>query len=763
VEGKTLPLRAAAVTGDAEGGLARVVLRQTFANPHAEPLTVTYLFPLPADGAVAGYEFRIGERRVTGQIDRREAARERYERALVEGRTAGLLDQERANLFTQAIGNVPPGQEVVVELRIDQRLHWLALGMWEWRFPTVVPPRYQGGPGRVGDADRVFVEVADRGTDARATDVRATLDLLVRDPVPAEGRLESGTHSIRAEERGPGLRVTLADPAGASLDRDLVVRWPVARPASGVTLRRARPAEGSPHAASAYGLLTIVPPEAAGPALPRDLVLLLDTSGSMGGRPLDLAKQVATGLVGSLTPSDRLEMIAFAGEPRRWRRGAVAADPDIRRQAVGWIGALQAGGGTEMTRAIEEALVATRAEATRQVVLLTDGQISFESEVFRAIRDRLPAGSRLHAVGIGTGVNRALLAPAARAGRGVEVIVDLDEAPERGVDRILAATCGPVLTDVQITGSAVTGLAPRRVPDLLSGAPILAGVRLRAEGGELIVRARSASGEWSRTVAVPPTATGDGSDAITALHGREAIEDLELDRAAGADTSEIDRTIERIGMTFGLATRLTSWVAVSEEPTVDPRRPVRIERMPQELPYGLSAEGLGLRFKAQRVMLMGVADAQLFDQVAPGLPSATRDRRAAPIMAARSLGRAIKDALIKGKVPPTDEPELMEQDLLVDRIRVSGRWLAGPADGVQILEVEAIDRPIDWQPVASVRLTLRDGRKIDCALDRQLTTAAARLEPGMAFRIALQLSAEVREQVTEIAIDLGMETLHIVP
>src|SRR5262245_7693267 len=107
VEGKTLPLKAAAVAGEAEGGLARVILRQTFANPHAEPLTVTYLFPLPADGAVAGYEFRIGERRVTGQVDRREAARERYERALVEGRTAGLLDQERANLFTQSIGNVP--------------------------------------------------------------------------------------------------------------------------------------------------------------------------------------------------------------------------------------------------------------------------------------------------------------------------------------------------------------------------------------------------------------------------------------------------------------------------------------------------------------------------------------------------------------------------------------------------------------------------------------------------------------------------------
>ncbi len=754
VEGKRLPLRAAAVTGEAEGGLARVVLRQTFSNPHPEPLAVTYLFPLPADGAVAGYEFRIGERRVTGQIDRRESARERYERALVEGRTAGLLQQERPNLFTQSIGNVPPGQEVVVELRIDQRLQWLAQGMWEWRFPTVVPPRYQGGTARVGDAERVLVDVAEGSTG-----VRATLDLLVRDPIPAEGRPESATHPVSAEAADAGRRVTLADPAGAPLDRDLVVRWPVGRAASGVSLRRARPAEGKPDAASTYGLVTIVPPDAEGAALPRDLVLLLDTSGSMSGRPLALAQRVAAGLVDSLTPSDRLEMIAFAGEPRRWRHGAVAADPRIRRKAIAWIEALTAGGGTEMTRAIEEALVPMRQDATRQVVLLTDGQIAFESEVYRAVRDRLPARSRLHAVGVGTGVNRALLAPAARAGRGVEVIVDLDEAPERGVDRILAATRGPVLTSVEIAGSALTGMAPRRVPDLLSGAPILAGVRLRAEGGELTIRARSAAGAWSRTVEVPPTAPGEGSDAITALYGREAIEDLELDRATGADPGEIDRVIERIGLTFGLATRLTSWVAISEEPTVDPRQPLRVERMPQELPHGLSAEGLGLR-QGHEFHLSGSMHAGLIMGPAH---RAVFARDARPVRAVGILGRA-KDALLKRG---SAEPPVLEQELIVTdrqhRIRVSGRWLSGFPDGVQVLEVDTKDRAIDWQPVARVRLRLRSGRIVDCAVDPRLTTAAARLGPGMAFRIALQLAADARETVAAIEVDLGEETLLIVP
>jgi Ca-activated chloride channel family protein len=759
VEGKTLPLRAAAVTGAAEGGLARVVLRQTFANPHAEPLTVTYLFPLPADGAVAGYEFRIGERTVKGQVDRRQAARERFEQALTEGRTAGLLDQERANLFTQSIGNVPPGQEVVVELRIDQRLHWLAQGSWEWRFPTVVPPRYMGEPGRVADESRVSVEVAEEGTA-----VRATLDLVVRDPFPEGGLPESSTHTIRATAG----TITLADPAGAALDRDLVVRWPVARAESGVTLRRARPAAGRPHGASAYGLVTIVPPDAGDRTLSRDLVLLLDTSGSMRGRPLALARRVAAGLVGSLVPSDRLEMIAFATEPRRWRRGAVGADPGIRRQAIAWIEALEAEGGTEMTRAIEEALVPLRHDGTRQVVLLTDGEVGFETEVYRAIRDGLPPGSRLHAVGVGTGVNRALLAPAARAGRGVEILIDLDEAAERGVDRILAATAAPVLTDVAIEGSALTGLAPRRVPDLLAGAPVLAGVRLRADGGELTIRAKSVAGAWSRTVAVPPTGPGEGSDALIALYGREAVEDLELDLAAGSDRAEIDRTIERIGLEFGLATRLTSWVAISEEPTVDPRQPIRVERMPQELPYGVSAEGLGLR-GGDLPMMRRTFDAQItMVGMMTGRPTRTRFGQAGAPLRDKPRPSFLR-ALFKGRVgEPLEDRRMTKEELEAglkqrDRIQVSARWVPGPSDGVQVLEIEVKDRPIAWQPVERVRLVLRSGRRKNCLVDRRHTTASARLEPGMAFRIALQLPVEMRTTVTGIEIALGEEILAIVP
>jgi Ca-activated chloride channel family protein len=171
--------------------------------------------PLPADGAVAGYEFRVGARRVVGEIDSRASARERFEQALVDGRTAGILNQERANLFTQEIGNVPPRTEVAVELTIDQPLTWLPEGMWEWRFPTVAAPRYLGAEGRVPDAPNVTVDVADGPTG-----VRASLEVAIGDTIADGRRPESPSHGLSIGS-GATTRVTLSGDNGAALDRDL--------------------------------------------------------------------------------------------------------------------------------------------------------------------------------------------------------------------------------------------------------------------------------------------------------------------------------------------------------------------------------------------------------------------------------------------------------------------------------------------------------------------------------------------------------------
>ena len=604
-DGRTLPLRGVTLAASARAGVASTVLTQRFSNPWAEPLHITYQLPLPADGAVSGYAFTLGARRIVGEVDKKQAARERFERALFEGRAAGLVEQERSSVFTQELGNIPPGAEVIAELTIDQPLSWLEEGSWEWRFPTALGPRYLGEPGRVADAARIEVAVADRPLE-----IAVKLALQIEDALAAGARPESPSHALHVLPVRGGAAVELGGENTARLDRDLVVRWRVAAAQVGLAVATGRPAADRTVSEHAYGLITLVPPtrEQARPRR-RDLILLLDTSGSMGGAPLEQARRVCLALIDTLAPDDRLEMIEFSTAARRWQKGAVEADAKQKEKARAWLKKLSASGGTEMVSGVLEALRPLDGEAQRQIVLLTDGYIGFENEVVRELSTRLPAGSRLHVVGVGSAVNRSLTGPAARAGRGVEVVIGIDEDPERAAKRLCARTAAPLVTEVELSGSAVLGVSPQRLPDLYAGCPAIAAAKLAASGGTITARGRTAEGEWTQTVKVDAIAPGEGLRAAAALFARESVEDLELARAAGALPEAIDAQIERLGIDFQIATRLTTWVAISQEVNVDPTAPTRRERVPQELPHGVSAEGVGLRAVASAPALSGAVAA----------------------------------------------------------------------------------------------------------------------------------------------------------
>lgn len=817
-DGRALPLIGATLAADAKAGLVRITLEQTFRNPHDEPLRVTYSLPLPADGAVSGFAFRIGEERVVGQVDTKQQARQRFEDAILEGRTAALLDQERSSLFTQEVGNVPPRTQVVCEVQVDQKLTWLPDGAWEWRFPTVVAPRYLGADGRVVDHAKVTVDVADA-----ALPVKLGLSLAIRDPLPEDRRPESPSHPLHTA-RGLGRTdVTFADERGAGLDRDVVVRWRVATLKVGTELDVSRPASG-PSSEAAYGLLTLVPPtvEAALTPVARDLIVLLDTSGSMSGDPLDQARRVTAALVDSLTDRDQLELIEFSSSTRRWKRGAVAATAANRRDAQGWLARLRASGGTEMRTGILEALAPLRAESQRQVIIITDGLIGFEHEVLEAISQRLPRGSRVHTVGVGSGVNRSLTMPAARAGRGVELVIGLGEDAEPFARRLLARTNQPLLTDVEVTGSAVLGVAPGRVPDLFGGSPALVSLKLRPEGGELIVRARTADGDLEDRLVVRPTAHGEGSPAVTTLYARELVEDCELGIAVGGHKHELDRLIERLGVDFQISTRLTSWVAVSSRPTVDPRAPKRHEAMPQALPFGMSAEGVGLRRSATAPVSMGRAAAGLvsgaldalsaekarsttgsfaavrgakLEAADDGFASARDSEEAAFEAEAPAPVKKAKRSLSQAGAPPPAPAKPAEppappaspqrkKESLLDLARRALRPAAPrqetppPAPAAEarppqrlrgkvrrsgkrlIIELD-VTSVLRWAPAAAARLELSDGRLIQVPVMLELSTAAGVIDLGLTVTLVLELDERVGEPVTVRLVN-GDEPLEIV-
>lgn len=694
-DGRHLPFKGCSLEVHASGGVAQVLLRQQFRNDSADTLRVSYTMPLPADGAVGGYAFTIGDRRVVGEIEGRRAARERFEEAMLEGKAAGLVEQERSSVFAQELGNVPPGALVECEIRIDQPLAWLPDGAWEWRFPTVVAPRYLGGVGRAPDAEAVTVDVVEGGLPARGS-----LSLQVGDHVdPSE--VMSPSHPIRAAKEAQHVRIVFGSDAGVALDRDIVVRWQAALPEPGVSVEVARPHADAPSSDHAYALMTITPPRISRgmASIPRDLVLLLDTSGSMSGEPLTQARKIAIALVEALGDHDSLEMVEFSMRPTRWKRDPVRTTRTQRENARSWLNALQAGGGTEMTAGVREAVRAVPGDdRLRQVVLITDGLISFEHEVVREVREASKHGCRLHTVGVGPAANRSLTNAVARAGAGGEFLLGLDEDVDATVRRVIARTSAPLIASVRVRGDAVIEGSTDIARDLLAGASALIPLRLDPKGGELVITGHTIEGPWTVRTVAPSGAVGDGRSCVPRLFARDAIEELEARAAMG---EEVDAEIERLALDHAIASRLSSWVAVSEEPTADPREPVRRIRIAQELPAGLSAEGLGLRGAASMRRMAPRACRKMAHPAPHRKPTRARGRSRALSEAHRS----VRDSL-RGRLVSRDEHRI-------------------------VVEIDAPES-LRWAP-RSVAVAGMD----DVEIDEQHTTRPGRVEAGCTIRLVL--------------------------
>ncbi|HEY6724313.1 MAG TPA: VWA domain-containing protein, partial [Polyangiaceae bacterium] len=584
----------------------------------------------------------------------------------------------------------------------------------------------------------------------------------------------STSHALTLRRSGaaPGVLVGLAGDAGATLDRDVVVAWPVAAPAVGVALDVARPATAHPRSNSAFALLTVVPPRLQSEPVPRDLIVLLDTSGSMSGEPLDQAKRVVSALIAGLGPRDRLELIEFSVRPRRFRPQALEATPAHKAEALAWLEALSASGGTEMHAGIVEALAPLRAGAQRQVLLVTDGLIGAEERIVAEVLDRLPQGSRVHTLGIGSGVNRSLTGPVARAGRGSEQIAELGSDVGPVVARVLAHLERPLLVDLELTGAALRSLGGTRLPDLMGGAPALLAIEVDPEGGELELRGQTAAGVWSQRVVVPPTAAEQGNEAVPALFARERVLDLEMRIAGKAPRDELERDIERLGLDFGISTRLTSWVAVSKGATVDPTRPTRHVTRPQALPHGMSVAGLGLR--AARAQMPPLPSPMMaFAAPSPASPARAFAPRGA-------VGDAALRARVKGIASPQDvEPaapppaptmaRAMEDDDTPhaepahvayfhtprrsprNRQVLPGR-LAFHKGGRWVVEV-TLETSWNWSLPERANLELADGTRVTVEVVQEHSTASGLLHAGQTLRLVLLHTGAPAGAVSAVALD----------
>jgi len=540
------PLKHTAVRAEISGFISRVTVTQEFENPLREKIEAVYVFPLPDRAAVDDMRILVGERTVLGRIKRREEARRIYETARARGQIAGLLDQERPNIFTQAVANIPPGAKVKVTISYVDSLQFED-GRYEFVFPMVVGPRYipgrptgRSGGGwapdthRVPDASRITPPVAAPGTRA-GHDVSIEVKLDAGVPIDAVG---SGSHEVDLERPSSRQAVVRLKSQAVIPNKDFVLRYDVAG-------RRIEDAVLA-HRGSGSGFFTLIlqPPERVQPAeiTPKEIVFVLDTSGSMSGFPIEKAKEVIDLALAGLHPRDTFNLITFAGDTHILFPEPVAATADKIAQARQFVRSRAGHGGTEMMKAIRAALDPTdEAGHIRVVCFLTDGYVGNDMEIIGEVK-RHP-NARVFSFGIGDSVNRFLLARMAEEGRGEVEYVSLKDDGSAAARRFEERVRTPLLTDIAMDWGSlpVSDVYPKRIPDLFSARPVTVTGRYTAPArGVVRLRGRIAGRTFVREIPLHLPAREPRHDTLASLWARTRIDDL-----MGQDWSGIQSGAER--------------------------------------------------------------------------------------------------------------------------------------------------------------------------------------------------------------------------
>jgi Ca-activated chloride channel family protein len=645
-DGKSLgacPLRHTDVKAEISGFLSRVKVTQEFENNFSDKIEAVYVFPLPQNAAVDDMTMRIGERVVRGRIMKREEAKEVYEAAKSNGQIASLLDQERPNIFTQSIANILPGEKVIIEISYVETLKYED-GQYEFMFPMVVGPRYipgsptgrQGGgfapdTEKVPDGSKITPPVA---KDRAGHDI--SIEVRLDAGVPVEN-FASKSHRIESNPLSANSSIIRLKNEKTIPNKDFVLRYDVAgkKIEDAVLLHRAEK--------GGYFTLILQPPDNVRPqdATPKEIVFVLDTSGSMSGFPIEKAKESMKLALDGLNPQDTFNLITFAGDTHVLFDKPVPATAENLRRAQAFLSSRQGGGGTEMMKAIVAALAPSDSQQhVRVVCFMTDGYVGNDKEIIAEIQKHQNA--RVFSFGIGSSVNRFLLDKMAEEGRGdVEYVALTDDgsAARRFHERVRS----PLLTDISLDfgNLPVADVYPKRINDLFSAKPVVVHGRFtKAGGGTIRLKGKSFGREVVREIPVNLPENEPNHDVLATLWARTRIDDLTSQDYTN-QKPEIKETITNLGLEYRLLTQFTSFVAVEERIVTDGGQPRRIE-VPVELPDGVSREGVFGDSKSESGQPVGsITRVNQLAYMRPTTRSGNDPRNTAPRLPVRKVKRDV--------------------------------------------------------------------------------------------------------------------------
>jgi Ca-activated chloride channel family protein len=613
------PLKHTDVKADVAGFIARVKVTQTFVNPSKEKIEAVYVFPLPHESAVDDMTMVIGERKIVGQIKRRAEARTIYEQALQAGQTAALLEQERPNIFTQSVGNIEPGQEIKIEISYVDVLKY-DVGTYEFHFPMVVGPRFNpGGPiaspadrpkelegkvsppapdtTRVPDGSKISPPVLKPGV-RNGHDISLSINLDAGVPIQV---IKTAHHDAEIQQPGVNKAIVKLSPADSLPNKDFVLQYTVVgkKPEMAV-LAHTGSYTDTRRLGNGYFMLMIQPKEdeRLQKSPPREMVFLVDVSGSMSGEPTKKVISAMQEMLKLCREKDTVQVVTFASQANQLFEKSVPVNEANITRALNFTQGLKGGGGTHMLEGVKLAIDAPLdKERVRIIVMLTDGYIGNEAEIIEHVGKNCGDQVRFWAIGIGTSPNMFLIDGVAKQGGGMGKRLALLDDPVPLTQEVMTRIQRAQLSKVRIDwgGLPVAETFPAKIPELWAGRPVIVYGRFKDGKGEGTIKVTGSiegdEASWPLAVTLPEKQPAN--DVLAKVWARQKIEDL-MQQSYYLGNPAVEEEVTALALDYRLMSQYTSFVAVDEKEKgkhVEPATPPRRMLVPVPLPEGTQWEG----------------------------------------------------------------------------------------------------------------------------------------------------------------------------